>query len=235
MESIKERSDLSVQGFWEFSLRHYMCQEQLIPSHGSKTSLYSTKQTTVNKDILLALQDDYAYNVNLVLAALYSAFYGKILSGHELYKVQKSLTPLNAATQALRQKRIKIADNEISESDIKNSEEYKQALQQELESEQEQQAFIVNVLKPTNKHAQDDLVLSFSERLPLDTALIESSLLNSLFSLCEKSDVVNNAKNLKDKKPLNELLRTLISRVIRHEIKYLEHAKMQKISQNDEL
>lgn len=235
MELITGFGELSERNFWDFSLRHYLCQEQLILCDGSKASLYAAKQTAVNKDILLSLQDSYAYNVNLVLAALYSALHGKSLSLNELYNVQKSLTPLDAVTQALRQKRIKIAANEISESDIKNSEEYKQALQQELESEQEQQVFIINALKQIKEYAQDQLAVTLNESHPLDAALIESSLLNSMFSLFEKSNLVNSAEILKDKQSLKELLRTLISRIIRHEIKYREHAKMRKNSQNDEL
>ncbi|MDT0595182.1 DUF2390 domain-containing protein [Glaciecola petra] len=233
----KALGNFNIQDFWRFSLRHYLCKEQVITSDAIKIPLYEEKhgenQTTINKDILLNLQDNYTYNVNLILAAIFSALQGKVLNYQELDLVKKSLAPLDSATQILRQKRRNISENQRFDCDIKENEEYKQALQKEIESEKEQQVFLMQKLQQIYQNTPQDRALPLNLSRPLNRASMEVSLLDSLCSIYTHSAAVNSQTSHQNKQGYNELLSVLIERVISHEQKYLMYAYLHKATQKN--
>lgn len=225
MKLKREQRKISEQGFWEFSLRHYVCQSQLMVNNEYKTPLYKPNEVTVNKDILLRLQDNYAYNVNLVLAILYTALRGKILSEAQAKRVKKSLVPLDLATQILRQKRLALADNRTANEQAKENLAYKQALKKEIESEQVQQVFIIAECRILFEEAKPSLNKIESEELILTTSLI----LQSLLGLHVSADAAKNNHISNNEETLRALLLSLIERVVIHERQYLLHTNRDPI------
>lgn len=121
-------SQLNCEAFWAFSMRHYLCDGDL----------YQPQERECNKEVLLSLQDDYGFNVNIVLLAMYAGSLNICLTPTHLMSLLHDIKHLDNTTQALRRQRINIA-----QTTGKDNAQYKHALTSEVESERAQQERLI--------------------------------------------------------------------------------------------
>lgn len=120
------QATISVDEFWRYSLQYYDLGK--------------------NKASLLWLQDEAGINVNCVLFLMYLQTKGLFVSFNKFKRLQTSIKNLDSLTSNFRVKRRMLKSHNIAQSISHfRTPEYRKLLEQELELERKQQAYLVSV------------------------------------------------------------------------------------------
>ena len=149
--------------FWQFSLRHYFCDN----------ALYAANEKDHYKNNFLRLQDEFDYNVNVVLAVLLLNSKGFALDIPALKTLMSEILPLDTKTKRLRQRRRTVSDKQ----DESSKSEYKQLLQEELALEKKQQNLIIRALQAM--YSEYTLILKEDSEYSVDSLLSLVSFSNA--------------------------------------------------------